>query len=173
MDKDAFLDIFADSIKAITDIRYFRNERGYQARLITEMTSRTNIEPIFPSNAICEQEYQKTLKNHGINIRPDIIIHVPYEQGIYGNRRSGNFVVIQLKLSASLRDARKDFDKLDLMFHKLDYPLGIFLNINSPKTFHNFYTGAYSERLYCFAVRVIDHEVVIYMNNRGGIANGH
>ena len=164
MDKEVFLDTFRDSIRAITDSRYFLTERGYQGQLIAEMESRTNIEQIFLGNAIFEQEYQKTLKNHGINIRPDIILHVPYEKGIYHNRRSGNLVVIQVKLKASVGKAREDFDKLDLMFDKdkLDYPLGIFLNINSDNTFSNYYTGDYPERLYCFAVRLVDDEVVIY-----------
>ena len=127
-----------------------------------QMNSRANIKQIFPDNAIWEQEYQKTLKNHGVNIRPDIIIHIPYEVGIYDNRASGNFIVIQLKLNAYVRKAREDFDKLDLMFEKLDYPLGIFLNIASTKTFLDQYEGSYPKRLHCFAVRLVNNEVIIY-----------
>jgi len=161
MDKEVFLDAFRDSIRAITDIRYFRNERGYQGQLITELSRRANGQ-IFPDNAIWEQEYQKTAGKHGLRIRPDIILYVPYEKGLYGDRRSGNFVVIQIKRKASIDKAREDFNKLDLMFKNLDYPLGIFLNLNSAKTFFDYYTGNYPERLHCFAVRLLNHEVVIY-----------
>lgn len=162
MDKETFLNIFRDSIRAITDSRYFSNERAYQAALFAELKNKANIEQIFSSDAILEPEYQKTLRKHRITIRPDIIIHVPYKKGMHSNRRGGNFVVIQLKRKASKSKAREDFDKLDLMFEKLDYPLGIFLNINSANTFFNCYTGDYSERLHCFAVRLVNHEVVIY-----------
>ncbi len=162
MDKDVFLDTFRDSIRAITGDRYFSNERAYQAALFAELKSKGNIQQIFSIDAIPETEYQKILIKHGITIRPDLILHVPYKEEMYENRRSGNFVVIQLKRKASVRKAREDFDKLDLMFQKLGYPLGIFLNINSANTFSNHYTGDYPERLYCFAVILINHEVVIH-----------
>ena len=162
MDKEVFLDTLRDSIRAITDRRYFSTERGYQGQLIAELNSRANKEQILPGKVILEQEYQKTLRKQGITIRPDIIIHVPYEKRMYSNRRAGNFVVIQVKLNATVRKAREDFGKLDSMFQKLDYPLGIFLNINSADTFFDCYTGDYPERLHCFAVRLVSHEVVIY-----------
>ncbi len=160
--KEVFLNTLRDSIRAITDGRYFSNERGYQGALIAELKSKAKIEKIFSKNAIVEQEYPKTLGKHGINIVPDITIYVPYEKGMYSNRRGGNFVVIQLKRKASVLKAREDFDKLDLMFEKLDYPLGIFLNINSAKTFFESYTGHFPERLHCLAVRLLNQEVVIY-----------
>ena len=162
MDKGAFLNVFKDSIGAITNGRYFSSERGYQGALCTELSSRANIEQIFSGYAIVEQEYQKTLIAHGINIRPDIIMHVPYKKGMYSNRRGGNFVVIQLKRKASVHKAKEDFDKIDLMFKELDYPLGIFLNINSANTFFEYYMGNYPERLHCFAVTLVNSEVVIY-----------
>lgn len=162
MDKETFLNIFKDSIRAITDERYFLTERGYQCALFAELRNKAHIEQIFSGNAIVEPEYQKTRRKQGIAIRPDIIIHIPYETGIYDNRRSGNFVVIELKQKASESKAREDFNKLDLMFKKLGYPLGIFLNINSANTFSNCYTGDYPERLHCFAVRLVNHEVIIY-----------
>jgi len=162
MKKESFLKIFKDSLRAITDKRYFSTERGYQGQLLIELNKRLEIEPIFPSEVIVEQEYQKVLEKHGITIRPDIIIHIPYEEGIYPNRRTGNFIVIQLKLRASESQAREDFDKLDLMFEKLEYPLGIFLNIDSNKTFFDCYSGNYKDRLHCFAVQLINKEVALY-----------
>lgn len=63
-------------------------------------------------------------------------------------------------------ELNQDFDKLDLMFRELDYPLGIFLNINSANTFIDHYTGDYPERLHCFAVRLVNHKAVIMENRR-------
>ena len=134
VDKEVFLDIFRNSLRAITDVRYFSSERAYQGELLAQMRSRDN-KKIYPDNAIWEQEYQKKLYVHGINIRPDLILHIPYETGIYDNHDSGSFVVIQLKRKAYKSKAEEDFGKLDLMFEKLKYPLGMFLNIDSNKTF--------------------------------------
>ena len=89
-------------------------------------------------------------------------MHIPYEKGLFENRRSGNFVVIQLKLNASEAGAKEDFDTLDLMFEKLDCPLGIFLNINSDKTFFGSYSGKYEYRLHCFAVQLVNNKVVLH-----------
>lgn len=162
INEEKFLEGFAKAIKSIKDKRYFSTERGYQGQLITELANRISIKTIFDNNnVILEQEYQKTLKSHGISFRPDIILHVPYESGLYSNRQSGNYAVIQLKLRASPTKAREDFRKLDSMFAKLDYPLGIFLNINSDKTFCDSYSGRHSQRLHCFAVKLADNEVIV------------
>lgn len=163
MNKKTFIDILRESIFAITEKRYFSTERGYQGQLLGElMKNGPHIKQIFPNNPSIEQEYQKTLANHGITIRPDIIIHIPYEREAAQNRHSDNFVVIQLKLRASEKVAKDDFDKLDLMFVKLNYPLGIFLNIDSNKTYFNSYSGKYKDRLHCFATQLVDKKVVLY-----------
>ena len=44
----------------------------------------------------------------------------------------------------------------------LNYKLGVFLYIDSASTFFGCYTGCYKERLHCFAVRLLNQEVVIY-----------
>ena len=119
-----FVDILKASILSITNERYFSTERGYQGQLLGELIKRKpDIEQIFPNDPNIEQEYQKNLDEHGIAKRPDIIIHIPYERGMYQNRKYGNSVVIQLKLRASESKAKEDFNKIDLMFEKLDYPI--------------------------------------------------
>lgn len=165
LEKDIFLSTFRDSLKAINEERFFSTERGYQGQLLSELDRRLKIKKIFLGDSVVEQEYQKTLKQHGIYKRPDIIIHIPYRDGIHPSRRYGNYVVIQLKLNATNdKKAKEDFDKLDLMFNKnkLDYPIGIFLNINSDKTFFDSYSGDYKNRLHCFAVKLSDSKVLIH-----------
>ena len=161
MNKDQFIKIFKESLGAITAERFYETERGYQGQLLIELDNRFKREHNVPNQTIIEQEYQKTLPNHGIDIRPDIIFHIPHEAGVHQDRRDGNFVVIECKLKATQRKAIEDFNNLDLMFEKLNYPLGIFLNIDSDKTFYEKYTGRYKNRLCCFAVQLVDGKVKI------------
>jgi hypothetical protein len=153
--------MFRDSLSAITDERLFSSERGYQGRLVAELINRLNVMPIFPGDPVVEQEYQKTLRNHGIRIRPDIIIHIPFERGQLQERSEGNFIVIQLKRNSTKRRALDDFNNIDLMFERLNYPIGIFLNIDSENNFFNNYQGNYPDRLHCFAVRLDNNEVIV------------
>lgn len=162
MDKDRFLRVFKESLEVITEKRFFSSELGYQGQLVTEPNNRLKVELVFSKKIVVEQEYQKTLKNHGIRIRPDIIIHVPYLIEAHSSRKEDNFVAIQLKLNATEEKAKLDFDKLDLLFERLNYPLGIFLNLNSNRTFFNSYIGDYKHRLHCLAVTLHREVVEIY-----------
>lgn len=164
LEKDIFLSAFRDSLKAINEERLFSTERGYQAQLYSELETRLKINKFLHGGRIIENESQKTPKKHGIYKRPDIIIHIPYKEEIHSSRRYGNYVVIQLKLNANKEKAKDDFEKLDLMFDKnnLDYQIGIFLNINSDKTFFDSYSGNYKNRLHCFAVKLSNSKVLIY-----------
>jgi hypothetical protein len=72
---EQFLTIFQEAVAAIKEPRLFSTERGYQGALIHELKNRiANAE--FPGDPVVEQEYQKTLLHDGINIRPDLIIHI-------------------------------------------------------------------------------------------------
>jgi hypothetical protein len=155
MDIEKFLHKFRCSLESITEERFYSTERGFQAQLISELNNSRIGE------AIVEQEYQKTLKNHGIRIRPDIIIHVPYLNQVHASRKQNNYVVIQLKKNATLRTATEDFKKIDLMFKKLDYPFGIFININAKDTFYCNYSGDYKDRIHCFSVFIKDGHLQI------------
>lgn len=155
-----FLDVFRHSISAITDPAYFSDERGYQGQLYAEINNRINANQLFPGNPIIQQEYQKIERNHGIRIRPDLVIHIPFERGNVINRRHGNFVVIQLKRRSSLAGAIDDFNKIDLMFYHLDYPLGIFLNIDSENNYYDNYNGDFQDRLHCFSV-ILDNGTAV------------
>lgn len=154
MDANEFLRIFRLSLNAITEGRLFQTERGFQGQLVAELAKNLNRDAIWPDNPIVEEEYQKRAKDHGTTIRPDLIIHVPFDRGLHDSRRDGNYVVIQLKRNASADAASKDFADLDFMFRELRYELGIFVNVDSGVTFFDRYEGDFSERLHCFAVRL-------------------
>lgn len=104
-----------------------------------------------------EEEYQKRAKDHGIKFRPDLIIHIPFDRGIYSDRKHGNFVVMMLKLNSSKYSALEDYEKLSLLCEKLDYSIAVFLNIGSEETFFSTYDGKFKERMFgCGVVKEND-----------------
>ncbi len=142
--------MIVDSLRSVRRARFFETERGYQGELLAELRARLP-QAALPGDPIVEQEYQKRLFDHGIKVRPDIIIHVPTPAG--GNRRRGNFAVFELNLRAGQAEAREDFASLDAVLGALDYPLGVFVNIASTRTHAAHYSGTFRERLHFFAVR--------------------
>ena len=140
-----------ECLRSVRRARFFETERGYQGELLAALHARLP-RAAMPGDAIVEQEYQKRLPDHGIRVRPDIIIHIPVLAG--GNRLQGNFAVFELKLRAGHAEAREDFVKLDPVFGALDYPLGVFVNIASAHTQAAHYDGKFGERLHFFAVQL-------------------
>jgi hypothetical protein len=146
----------ATALRGVSTPRFFETERGYQGEFLARLHASLP-EIGLPGSAIVEQEYQKRLKDHGITVRPDVIIHVPTREG--GNRREGNFAVFELKRKATLDEAREDFGSLDAVIKALNYPLGVFLNIDSDDTQARNYDGAFGDRIHFFAVRLVNETV--------------
>lgn len=157
------LTIVKGALISITNPYWFETERGYQGELLGEL--RNKLSDCEIEGAIGQQEYQKRMKDHGFRIRPDIIIHIPFEQANYEARKEGNFVVIELKLRASEAQAIADYQSLARMCEILDYPLGIFVNIGSNETYFESYKGGFKDRLHAFGVRLDNGEVVIDEQN--------
>lgn len=130
MNTDALLSSIREALAACTDPRLFETERGFQGQLLVELSKRICL----PDGAIVEQEYQKQLKKHGLKIRPDMVIHEPYDSDRHSSRANGNIAVIELKLRAKSGQAIADFESLASMLKVLQYPLGVFININSSET---------------------------------------
>jgi hypothetical protein len=114
--------------------RFFENERGSQGEFKSNLKEELGI--VLPADTIIEDEHQKRLKDHGLRLRPDLIIHVPYDKTRNPNRKSGNYVVFALKRRATENVAVEEFEKLDKMIKVLDYKLGVFINIDSDHTFY-------------------------------------
>ena len=85
------------ALRAVSTPRFFETERGYQGEFLAELRAALPALGL-PGDAIVEQEYQKTLPLHNINVRPDIIIHVPAAEG--GDRTVGDFSVFELNYRA-------------------------------------------------------------------------
>ncbi|PNG53304.1 MULTISPECIES: hypothetical protein [unclassified Variovorax] len=151
MDHNALIAHIETALRSIMHARFYETERGFQGALLAAL--REHVPTQFLSDqTIIEQEYQKRLDRHGLKIRPDIIIHEPFDETQHGGRDDGNVAVIELKLKGSQADAQEDFESLVAMMDVLAYPIGIFVNIASGHT----HAGALPEtakgRITCFAV---------------------
>lgn len=127
--------IIVEAIKQIRSPRLFNSERGFRGQLQSNLNRLLREKNLTSNRTLIEEEYQKRIPDHGISYRPDIIIHIPFEEGITKTRREGNFVAFELKLHANENDALGDFCKLNDYITLLKYPLGVFVNIGSEKSF--------------------------------------
>ena len=53
------------------------------------------------------------------------------------------------------------FENLDMVIDRLNYPLGVFVNIDSVRTQASHYIGPHRDRIHFFATRLIDGAVAI------------
>jgi hypothetical protein len=148
------------ALESIREPRFYETERGFQGELLVQLVNRLK-DAEFPGDPIVEQEYQKTMPAHGINIRPDIVIHIPFERGLARQREEGNFVAIELKLRSTENEARGDFANLEQMHERLHYPLTIFINIDSEETHAALCPKGIAGQTACFAVQLKDGEPVV------------
>lgn len=151
-DRERFLGLLRQALEDIREERFFQDERGFQGALLQELRQRL-AHGAFPGDPIIEQEYQKRLPLHKIRIRPDIIIHVPFERGVAEERYEGNFVAMELKRRATAKRAKEAFANLAQMKKALKYPLTIFINIDSEETHAASCPKSISSQTACFAVR--------------------
>lgn len=105
------------------------------------------------------------MTEHRLSLRPDIIVHIPFQRGTR-SRREGNFAVFELKLRAQLKDAQKDFEKLSRICSVLGYPLGIFINIDSEETYFDF-NESFQYSIYVFAIQLSGERVLIRESSTG------
>lgn len=158
MDTETFLATFRESLRGVNHPRFFDTERGYQGELLSQIGRRVKL----PEYLLVEQEYQKNQRIHGLNIRPDIVIHEPFDEQKHLARNEGNFAVIELKLKASRKGAVGDFESLAKMVAVLRYPLGIFVNIGAERTYASAAPAEARGRIVCFGVTLKNDEVTVY-----------
>lgn len=160
MDRGQFLALFIEALRMIKEPRFFGTERGYQGELLAELRNRLGGARL-PGDPIVEQEYQKTISLHGLTIRPDIIIHIPFERGVTNSRREGNFVAVELKCRVGRRQAGDAFENLRQIKEALNYPLTVFVNVDSANTHAELCPGSIAAQTVCIAVRLEDGNPVI------------
>jgi hypothetical protein len=160
VDRNVFLAMMQEALEAIREPRFFETERGYQGELLAMLHARL-AQAGFPGNPIIEQEYQKRLADHRITIRPDLIIHVPFDRGATEHRRDGNFVAIEIKRKSA--DVEEAFESLRKIRETLDYPLTVFVNIASQETHADSCPASIARQTVCFAVLLKDGVPVVRM----------
>lgn len=144
-----------ESLTAITTPRLFRTERGFQGELLVQLSRRLQL----TAPEIVEQEYQKRQTDHGLTVRPDIIIHEPFDPAHHRYPTEGNRAVVELKLNATAAEAAEDYASLASMIQVLHYPLGVFVNIASSATYADRVPEEVRGRVVAFAVTLQDGEV--------------
>ena len=158
MDRDLLLSIARESLQSVSVPRFFDSERGHQGALLGELSKRLP-QDFLHEGVVVEQEYQKRLAAHGTKIRPDVVIHEPFNAARHTDRRTGNIAVIELKLRASNADAEADYKDLVMMIDVLRYPLGLFVNIASEVTYAELIPPDAKGRVVAFAVSLRDGRV--------------
>ncbi len=150
--KHEILDATHEALLSISEVRFFRTERGFQGRFYCALMESFDRRGILDGETILEMEYQKSLR-HGMYERPDIILHKPVE--VTGAPVSqNNFAVWALKHRASAKSATEDFDKIDEMIDVLHYEVGIFVNVDGGDSFLKYYDAPYSDRLFGYTVHL-------------------
>jgi hypothetical protein len=152
MDRTTLVTAFQRSLSSIDAPRLFQTERGYQGELLVQLSRHL----ASPNEAIGEQEYQKRVSEHGVTLRPDIIIHEPFDPRRHRDRTEGNHAVVELKLRANSVEAYGDFRNLETMLTKLHYELGVFINIGSSCTHSDQVPPQIRGRIVIFAIALVD-----------------
>lgn len=155
MSRELILAAFRKSLEAVTSPRFFQTERGFQGALLAQLAKHVPTE-LFAPDTVIEQEYQKRLSLHGLSIRPDIIIHEPFNTKRHADRSEGNIAVVELKLKATEKEAVADFNNLIAMTEILNYPLAVFINIASSATHSDHIPIEAEGRIVAFAVSLND-----------------
>lgn len=160
MDHETLLAHIHRALETISHPRFYESERGFQGELLVALRQ-TIPDHVLPPGAHIEQEYQKRLGVHGIKVRPDIIIHEPFDETRHASRHDGNIAVIELKLNASPAEAKGDFGSLEAMMEALAYPMAVFINIASERTHVGLVPDAAKGRITGFAVSIRENRVQV------------
>ena len=122
----------------------------------------------FRASLSLSRNTKKTMPLHGLNTRPDIIVHIPFDRRRAERRDQGNFVAIELKLRATESDALEDFGKLERICEILAYPLAVFINIDSRETYSDRLPSTIAGRTACYAACLEADNPVIRMTDSAG-----
>lgn len=161
-----FVVALEESLQSILEPVLYGDERGFQGELLHELNARLG-HGVLLDDPVIQQEYQKRIRHHGIKIRPDIIVHVPFERGLVGGRDEGNFVAIELKRKATPKQARQAFASLAKMKKVLKYPLTVFINVDSEETHAPLCPKSIADQTVCFAVWLHDGKPVVKGEEHG------
>lgn len=93
MHRNELLKFIAAALTSVMDSHYYEDERGFQGEFYAQLCLRLR-DLALPEGALLREEYQKKLSQHGLRIRPDIILHEPFDPGRHRGRDEGNHAVM-------------------------------------------------------------------------------
>lgn len=152
MDSKELLSVIEEALGSVTASHYYEDERGFQGEFYAQL--RMRLRDMALEGVLLREEYQKMFAEHGLRIRPDIILHEPFDPSRHTGRDEGNHAVMELKRRATPGTAAEAFTNLVAMIDALNYPLGVFINIDSPKTWAESVPEAHRARIACLAARL-------------------
>lgn len=139
--------------------RFFENERGFQGELSRHLHE--EMKGSLVGNEIFEEEHQKTTHKHNLKLRPDLILHVPFDPEEHESRCDGNKVVILLKRRATERTAKEQIRELKQYLNVLQYRIGVFVNIDSSRVYPDALSSEDCDRIICFAVYKEEGQTIV------------
>ncbi len=151
MDNEQLIDAVGAALIAVISPHYYEDERGFQGAFYAQLHYRLQ-EMVLPEGAMLREEYQKKLSQHRLRIRPDIILHEPFDPARHLGRDDGNHAVIELKRHAITRTAKEALESLVAMIEALNYPLGVFINVDSTRTWSELVPEAFRTQIVCLAI---------------------
>lgn len=89
MDSNDLVNLIETALASVTDPHYYEDERGFQGELYAHLRQQLR-DMALPDGALLREEYQNRLATHGLQIRPDIILHEPFDPDRHPKRDSGN-----------------------------------------------------------------------------------
>lgn len=161
-----FIAALQESLQNIVEPAFYRDERGFQGELLQKLNACLG-HGVLPEDSVIQQECQKRSRDHGIKIRPDIIVHIPFERGVVKGHDQGNFIAIELKRKATSKQASQAFVSLTKMKKVLKYPLTVFINVDSANTHVAMCPKSIAEQTLCFAVWLHDGKPIVKMEQYG------
>lgn len=161
VNQNHFLQLLRSALLAIQEPRLYSTEREFQGELLAQLRARLGDVPIWPGSPAVEQEYQESAAIHGLEHRPDLIIHSPFDRGLFEHKGQGDYVVIELKRRAGKQTAETIYAQLGQMCTLLDYAMGILINVDSDQVFFPDASSTAVERLHGFAVELRDGRVYL------------
>ena len=162
--REELIEATSSALSAVIAPRYYETERGFHGRFYSALQNELTRMGFADGRNLLEMEYQKTVEIHGTGQRPDIVLHVPRPAD--GDAAVDNVAVWALKRRASESAALHDFQKLDVMFRTLNYPLGFFVNVDDQRSHRSAYTGEFPERLVAIAVHLENGRAHITVDER-------
>jgi hypothetical protein len=154
MNQESFLQLLRSALLAIQEPACYETEQNFQAELLAQLGTRLGDVPIWPGSPAVEEDYHQGAATHGLKDRPDLIIHCPFDRGLFEHRGQGNYVVVELKRRASKQVAESAYAKLDRICMLLDYAMGILINVDSDQVFFSKSDNTTGGRLHGFAVEL-------------------